>query len=205
MVEPKTIYLNFIAETLKETLEEQLLKYPNLYVLVKNMEGHVDLCVSDQLDALINTDKARDKIYLCSDLRTSVPDDVYIMIFPLKLGAVLRQIDIALFGESAQKRTSIEIGPYLFKAHEKQLIHIKDQSKITLTDKEVDILTFLYHQRHHVTPRETLLAKVWQYNNRVSTHTLETHIYRLRQKIEKDPSKAQYLLTVEGQGYQLQV
>ena len=71
-----------------------------------------------------------------------------------------------------------------------------------LTDKETSILKYLYRQGPKTISRDILLKEVWGYNNRVTTHTLETHIYRLRQKIERDPANARLLVTEEG-GYRL--
>jgi DNA-binding response OmpR family regulator len=74
--------------------------------------------------------------------------------------------------------------------------------KIRLTDKEAAILKFLYRAGSEPTPRHVLLGEVWGYNSAVTTHTLETHIYRLRQKIEPNPSSPTLLLTRAG-GYML--
>ena len=78
----------------------------------------------------------------------------------------------------------------------------EDDKKIRLTEKETNILKFLYRAGAGVVPRDTLLHEVWGYNAGVTTHTLETHIYRLRQKIEPDPSNARILLTESG-GYRI--
>ena len=75
-------------------------------------------------------------------------------------------------------------------------------SKLRLTEKETAILRFLYRAGQQVVTRDVLLREVWGYNANVTTHTLETHIYRLRQKIEKDPATAQLLVTEAG-GYKL--
>jgi DNA-binding response OmpR family regulator len=77
-----------------------------------------------------------------------------------------------------------------------------DNRKVRLTEKETNILKFLYRAGERVVGREILLHEVWGYNAGVTTHTLETHIYRLRQKIEADPSQAQILVTETG-GYKL--
>jgi DNA-binding response OmpR family regulator len=71
-----------------------------------------------------------------------------------------------------------------------------------LTDKECSILKYLYRAGGKAVPRQVLLNEVWGYNGAVSTHTLETHIYRLRQKLEADPSHPRLLLTENG-GYKL--
>jgi DNA-binding response OmpR family regulator len=89
----------------------------------------------------------------------------------------------------------------MFKPASKILVDDKN-GKIRLTEKETSILKYLFRANEKVVSRETLLHEVWGYNAGVTTHTLETHIYRLRQKIEKDPSSAQLLVTESG-GYKL--
>jgi DNA-binding response OmpR family regulator len=93
------------------------------------------------------------------------------------------------------------IGPYTFKPASKLLLDEKG-GKVRLTEKESAILKFLYRAGGKPVPRQILLNEVWGYNSGVTTHTLETHIYRLRQKIEKDPSNSEILVTETG-GYKL--
>ncbi len=93
------------------------------------------------------------------------------------------------------------IGPYTVRPSAKLLVDAKG-GKIRLTEKETSILKFLYRAGDKVITRDVLLHEVWGYNAGITTHTLETHIYRLRQKIEKDPANAQLLIT-EGGGYKL--
>ena len=76
--------------------------------------------------------------------------------------------------------------------------------KLRLTEKETNILKYLYRAGGKTISREELLSEVWGYNAGVTTHTLETHVYRLRQKIEPDPANARLLITDAG-GYRLQL
>ena len=92
------------------------------------------------------------------------------------------------------------LGPWTFHPAQK-LLRGKAGVRIWLTAKEVDILRHLLRSGDTVS-KQALLADVWGYNPSVSTHTLETHIYRLRQKIEADPSNPRLLLTAED-GYYL--
>ena len=95
-----------------------------------------------------------------------------------------------------------QIGPYSFRPAGKVLVDPKGK-KIRLTEKETNILKYLYRAGAKPVSREELLTEVWGYNAGVTTHTLETHIYRLRQKIEPEPGQARLLLTDAG-GYRLQ-
>ena len=94
------------------------------------------------------------------------------------------------------------IGPYTFRPSAKMLQDTGRNRRIRLTEKECAILKFLYRAGGRPVGRQILLNEVWGYNAAVTTHTLETHIYRLRQKIEPDPATASLLLT-EGGGYRL--
>ena len=94
------------------------------------------------------------------------------------------------------------LGPWQFHPAKKLLRNAKGV-KVWLTTKEVSILRHL-RQLSGSASKDNLLAELWGYNSNVSTHTLETHIYRLRQKIEADPYNAQLLVTAGG-GYRLDV
>lgn len=122
---------------------------------------------------------------------------------PFKLGVLLARIRAHLRQHETSEDAVLTIGPYTFKPAAKLLLDTeKAGKKVRLTEKETGILKFLYRAQQRLVPRETLLAEVWGYNAGVTTHTLETHVYRLRQKIERDPSAARLLVTEPG-GYKL--
>jgi len=120
---------------------------------------------------------------------------------PFKFAVLLARIRAQLRQHEQSEDAVFKIGPYMFKPASKLLSDDK-KSKIRLTEKETSILKFLYRSGDSVVSRDVLLHEVWGYNAGVTTHTLETHIYRLRQKIEKDPSNAEILVTESG-GYRL--
>ncbi len=120
---------------------------------------------------------------------------------PFRFSVLLARIRAALRQHDQSEDVVFTIGPYSFQPAAKML-EAADGAKVRLTDKETSILKYLYRQGPKTITREILLKEVWGYNNRVTTHTLETHIYRLRQKIERDPSNARLLVTEDG-GYRL--
>ena len=120
---------------------------------------------------------------------------------PFRFPVLLARINAALRQHDQSEDAVFTIGQYSFQPAAKTL-ETSDGSKVRLTDKETSILKYLYRQGPKTIPRDVLLKEVWGYNNRVTTHTLETHIYRLRQKIERDPSNARLLVTEDG-GYRL--
>ena len=120
---------------------------------------------------------------------------------PFKFAVLLARIRAQLRQHEQSEDAVFNIGSFTFKPASKILVDEKN-AKIRLTEKETSILKYLYRAGEKVVSREVLLHEVWGYNAGVTTHTLETHIYRLRQKIEKDPSNAALLVTESG-GYKL--
>ncbi len=120
---------------------------------------------------------------------------------PFKFPVLLARIRAQLRQHEQSEDAVFTLGPYTFKPAAKMLI-TNDDRKVRLTEKETNILKFLYRAQDGVVARDVLLHEVWGYNAGVTTHTLETHIYRLRQKIEPDPSNARLLVTESG-GYRL--
>ncbi len=121
---------------------------------------------------------------------------------PFRLGVLVARLHAQLRSHEASTDAVFTIGPFTFHPTAKMLVESGSRKKVRLTEKEVAILRFLYRAGDKPVSRETLLGEVWGYNAGVNTHTLETHVYRLRQKIERDPAKAQILVTEPG-GYRL--
>ena len=122
---------------------------------------------------------------------------------PFRFGVLLARIRTRLRQYEMTESAQFNLGGYQFKPSVKTLVR-DDQSKIRLTEKETNILRLLLRAGGEAVARDKLLEEVWGYNAQVTTHTLETHVYRLRQKIEDDPSNSELLITEAG-GYRLNI
>lgn len=120
---------------------------------------------------------------------------------PFRFAVLMARIRAQLRQHDGSEDASLQLASFTFKPSAKYLVTDKG-CRLRLTEKETAILRFLYRAGRHVVGRDVLLREVWGYNASVTTHTLETHIYRLRQKIEEDPAHARILVTEAG-GYRL--
>jgi DNA-binding response OmpR family regulator len=120
---------------------------------------------------------------------------------PFRFAVLLARIRSQLRQHEASEDAVFTIGPYTFRPASKLLVSPKG-NKVRLTEKETAILRYLYRAGQRPVSREILLQEVWGYNSGVTTHTLETHIYRLRQKVERDAASPSILVTEAG-GYKL--
>lgn len=121
---------------------------------------------------------------------------------PFRLGVLMARLRAQLRQFEHAEDAEFAVGPYSFRPAAKMLLDEARNRKIRLTEKEAAILKRLHRAGDKPVPRDTLLGEVWGYNAAVATHTLETHVYRLRQKIERDPANAEILITEPG-GYRL--
>lgn len=121
---------------------------------------------------------------------------------PFRLGVLLARLRAHIRQHERSDDAVFVIGPYTFQPSAKLLVNNETKKKVRLTEKEAAILKYLYRNGTRAISRDVLLDEVWGYNAGVTTHTLETHVYRLRQKIEADPAQARLLVTEAG-GYRL--
>lgn len=222
----RTILLVDDDNELREQLREQLSLYEEFEVVVAATAGQgVEKAKGGQIDLVILDVQLPDMDgrEACKLLRKSGFKSPIIMLTgnvsdadmilgldsgandyvtkPFKFAVLLARIRAQLRQHDQSEDAVFTIGAYTFKPASKLLVDEKG-GKIRLTEKETSILKYLYRAGEKVVTRDVLLAEVWGYNSGVTTHTLETHIYRLRQKIEKDPSNAELLVTETG-GYKL--
>lgn len=121
---------------------------------------------------------------------------------PFRSNELLARLRAQLRVFESSEEAVLSLGPYTFRPSRKLLQDTARNRRIRLTDKEAAILKLLYRSDAHTVDRQILLHEVWGYNPAVTTHTLETHIYRLRQKIEANPANPSLLVTERG-GYRL--
>ncbi len=124
------------------------------------------------------------------------------VIKPFRIGVLMARLRAHIREHEQSEYAVFTIGPYTFRPAAKLMLDNELNKKVRLTDKETAIIKFLYLAGERVVSRDVLLGEVWGYNAGVTTHTLETHVYRLRQKIEREPSNAELLVT-EPNGYRL--
>ncbi len=124
------------------------------------------------------------------------------VIKPFRIGELMARLRAQLRQHAAAEDAEYAIGAFRFQPARKLLVAAETGARIRLTDKETAILRHLHRAVGQVVPRDALLGAIWGYNSEVNTHTLETHIYRLRQKIEADSANATLLVTAPG-GYRL--
>ena len=117
---------------------------------------------------------------------------------PFRLPELLARVRAQLRTFDNSEAAVFTIGPYQFRPSAKQLLEPGRNRKVRLTDKECRVLKYLLRADNVAVDRATLLAEVWGFNSGVTTHTLETHVYRLRQKMEADPSNPRLLMTDRG-------
>ena len=121
---------------------------------------------------------------------------------PFRVSELLARVRAQLRVFDNSEDATFLVGPYVFRPSIRLLQDTTRNRKVRLTDKETNILKFLYRAGGKTVSRQVLLHEVWGYSSTVSTHTLETHVYRLRQKLEADPARPRLLLTESG-GYKL--
>jgi len=128
-------------------------------------------------------------------------DAVEQLVLPARFSTIMSRMRSAVRSFEAREDPWATIGRFRLMLGSKMLVDQAGKAE-KLTDKETDILRFMHRAGGELVAREVLLTEIWGYNDRVTTHTLETHIYRLRQKIERDPANAELLVTEAG-GYRL--
>jgi DNA-binding response OmpR family regulator len=228
MTHERTILIVDGDTAMRETLREQLTRDDAFAVVEATSAHEAEICLFAQdarFDAVIMDAMLPDGDghAVCARLRAnglslpvilmngmdqaSTADDTITIAKPFRLSELMARLHTRLRARAkidslGIPSVPIKIGPYEFSLADKALHQDAGNLRIRLTEKEAAILAFLYRESERAVSRQELLREVWGYNPAVTTHTLETHIYRLRRKIEVDPAKACLLITEAG-GYRL--
>jgi len=161
---------------------------------IRNLPGYVPILMltakSTELDRVLGLEMGADD-YLAKPF--SVRE------LQARVKALFRRVEALSAAAEADDDETIVRGPIRIETG-KRRVSIGGQ-EISLTAREFDLLTHFARHPGQVFNRARLLDRVWGYNHEGYEHTVNSHINRLRAKIERDPSKPEYILTVWGVGY----
>ncbi len=191
-LEKQAILLSIENEVLKDALSCFLSRFYE----ISDGQNH-DLILTDIVKA---DEKSKiPRIILCKQAQKTVPDEnsnVFLFDTPFYAGELLEKMQLILSNAyKFLKKSHISFGAHRINRENNVFIHGETGKETVLTDKECDIFSALFEARGMHLDKKTLLEQVWGYGEGIETHTLETHIYRLRQKIEKDPARPDIILT----------
>ena len=158
---------------------------------IKNIDEFIDLKKKEKIENFI--------IIVTKDIKSQIGKDYFLKInnFPLKIFDLIQKINIKILKSSFNFKSNIKINNYTIDLNSRNLL--KGSKFLKLTEKEINLLLYLKKQRH---PQKVnkLQENVWGYSNNLETHTVETHIYRLRKKI-KEVFNDEKLIQTSKEGY----
>ena len=228
MVKRKTILFVSEALLLKELLLDQLQKQGE-YLLEESLSvtEAISLIVREHFDCILIDSSLADASLsnLCKNIRQEgvrspiilvaeeLGEDVAIVALdagandyvlkPFKINVLVAKIRSNIRQFEQSEFAILRFGRFSFKPGDKILLNNSSKEEVRLTDKETAIIKLLYLSGGEVVTRATLLEEVWGYNTTLTTHTLETHIYRIRQKVG-NASSGQDFIATESEGYRMQ-
>ena len=228
MVKRKTILFVSEALLLKDLLLDQLQKQGE-YLLEESLSvtEAISLIVKEHFDCILIDSSLADVSLsnLCKNIRQEGVRSPIILVAeelgegvaiaaldagandyvlkPFKINVLVAKIRSNIRQFEQSEFAILRFGRFSFKPGDKILLNNSSKEEVRLTDKETAIIKLLYLSGGEVVTRATLLEEVWGYNTTLTTHTLETHIYRIRQKVG-NASSGQDFIATESEGYRMQ-
>ena len=144
-----------------------------------------------------NFNNINDYLIIVDDHNYELKNQLVINEFPLKIKNVLELINVTFLKKNFKKQSEIKIGSYTLNLNSRE-INYKDQ-KLFLTERESNLIIFLKNSLKPINISE-LQDKVWGYSSSLETHTVETHIYRLRKKFKETFGDEKFIISTEN-GY----
>lgn len=161
-------------------------------------EAAADKKILKSLSDAVN-EKKKPRVFLLGKVPKEWDSNLLTETFskPLRLGHIIARLQFYLQATPRTHVVPVLFGPYRFEPHNRQVVIEENGVVIRLTEKETALLEQLGHSNAAVT-RENLLATIWGYSDQIDTHTLETHIYQLRRKLDPQGTGVNWLVNEQG-------
>ena len=189
------------SEAFKTDLSDQIRHHISDFEITEDKNTADIIIVDEKFDLLKSIEKSAPIVFIGNNNSEFVKAHAVISK-PLILADLLDTIKASINIFENSDEGNLEFNNYILYPSRKEIFNNRDKSTTKLTEREVSVIKYLYKNAGKIISKNDLMQEVWEYSADVATHTVETHIYRLRQKVEKDNPKNQIIITSEG-GYQL--
>lgn len=187
------------AEDLKAQINRSL---PDDNVDINEVFENTNLLLIDEDESFAEKHKEIPVVLFSANKDVSSFADLIIKK-PFRLNKFLEDLKNNTLLPKVRRKECISIKEYKVFPVKKEITSTLTDKTLKLTEKEIDIIKYLYQIVPNTASKEEMLENVWEYSAEATTHTVETHIYRLRQKVEKDGGSQ--LIITENNGYRLNI
>jgi len=160
-----------------------IFKFKSLFRIINELENELNfnvIEVSEEIDLTNKLLKFNNSLIVTQKKRVDNSNQLILNQLPIKFSKLLEKINIEFLKLQFNEKSKIDIGKYKIDLNSRYLI--SNDQKLKLTEKEADIIIYLYKSNSPVKINQ-LQKEVWGFKSKLETHTVETHIYRLRKKI----------------------
>ena len=157
--------------------------FPALYEILNELKNSLSFGIRIIVDIKEIKNNINLTDLIISNQNLNLNNQIKIDKFPIEYGKLIDILNIAFLKKKIEFKKNIKIGKFVINYNSRKLY--KDDNFINLTEKETTIINFLSQSKKPVSVKN-LQKKVWGYNINLETHTVETHVYRLRKKIDEN-------------------
>ena len=177
-------------------------KFPILFEILNEIKRNLNFKIEyyDEDQFKKNLDN-QNLVIISGDGKKNIQNQVKIDDFPIDIQKFIEVVNIQFLKNKFNQQNNVKIGKYSFNLNSR--IMQFDKKSLQLTEKEMKIITFLNNSKGPVTINK-LQSEVWGYKSKLETHTVETHVYRLRKKVEKKFNDKFFIISLKN-GYKIEV
>ena len=160
-----------------------IFKFKSLFKIIKELENELNFVVievSNEIDLIDKVQEHNNSLIITQKAIIDKTNQIILNQLPIKISKLFEKINIEFLKLQFNEKSKIDIGKYKIDLNSRHLIF--NDEKLKLTEKEANIIIYLYKSNLPVKINQ-LQKEVWGFKSKLETHTVETHIYRLRKKI----------------------
>ena len=175
-------------------------KFKSLFNILFEIKNVLNFkIIEDNEDNSIIHYEEKNLLIISGEKKIKKKNLIYIDEFPISLSKLIELININFVKNKYNAQNNIKIGNYYINFNSRMIN--KDNLKLSLTEKEIKIINYLNISKKAVTISD-LQSEVWGHKSKLETHTVETHVYRLRKKMEKIFKDNSFILSLK-KGYKI--